>query len=170
MLIGLMGFLYWGFPNIHRVEAPKGKSPKTLATPLELGRLGALELQLQPVRDQSDELTIRRLALGVAHRVAKEALQGVQIAPVPGDLDGVANGTLHSAWRGAEVLGYLGIEHLGDGVACLTARWGLRRLVAFPLGLLLSLSSRISLLYGCDAIIVENEFEVKFQAYKHIKL
>ena len=54
-------------------------------------------------------------------------------------------------------------------LAPLRGAWGLRRFVAFPLGLLLSLSSRISLLYGCNAIIVEIEFEVKFQAYKHIK-
>ena len=95
MLIGLTGFLYWGFPNIHRVEAPKGKSPKTLATPLELGRLGALELKLELVRNQGDELTIRRLSLGIAHRIPKEPLQGIQIAPIPGYLDGVADRPLH---------------------------------------------------------------------------
>ena len=133
-------------------------------------RLGTFQLKLELVRNQGDELTIGGFAFGVAHGVAEEALQGIQIAPVPGDFNSMADGTLHPAGGGAEVLGHLRIEHLGDGVACLTARWGLRRLVAFPLGLLLSLSSRISLLYGCDAIIVENEFEVKFQAYKHIKL
>ena len=125
---------------------------------------------MQLVRDQGDELRIGGLALGVGNRVAEEAVQGVQVAPVPGDFNGVADGPLHPTGGSAEGFRHLGIENLGDGVACLTARWGLRRLVAFPLGLLLSLSSRISLLYGCDAIIVENEFEVKFQAYKHIKL
>ena len=133
-------------------------------------RLGTLELKLELVRNQGDEFRIGGLALGVADGVAEEPLQSVQIAPIPGDFNGVADGPLHPAGCGAKVFGYLRIENLGDGVACLTARWGLRRLVAFPLGLLLSLSSRISLLYGCDAIIVENEFEVKFQAYKHIKL
>lgn len=59
MLIGLTGFLYWGFPKIHRVEAPKGKSPKTLATPLELGRLGGFELKLELVCNEGDELRIR---------------------------------------------------------------------------------------------------------------
>ena len=70
MLIGLTGFLYWGFRGIHRVEAPKGKNPKTLATPLELRRFGGFELKLELVRNQGDELRIRGLALGVAHGVA----------------------------------------------------------------------------------------------------
>ena len=87
-------------------------------------RLGALKLQLQLVRNQGDELRIGGLALGVGHRVAEESLQGIQIAPVPGDLDGMANGPLYTGRRGAKVLGHLRIEHLGDGVACLTARWG----------------------------------------------
>ena len=89
-----------------------------------LRRLGALELQLQPVRDQSDELRIGGLSLGIAHCVAEEALQGVQVAPVPGDLDGVANGPLHSRWGGLEGLCHLGVEDLGDGVGVLSARLG----------------------------------------------
>ena len=88
----------------------------------ELGRLGALELKLQFVRNQSDKLRIGGLALGVGHRVAEESLQGIQIAPVPGDLDGMANGPLHSTWRGAEGFCDLRVQYLGDGVACLTAR------------------------------------------------
>ena len=62
---------------------------------LILGRLGALELQLKPVCNQCDKLTIGGLPLGIAHGIAKEALQGVQVSPVPGDLDGVANGPLY---------------------------------------------------------------------------
>ena len=87
-------------------------------------RLGALELKLQFVRDEGDELRIGGLALGIGHGVAEEPLERIQIAPVPGDFDGVADGPLHPAGGGAEVLGHLGVEHLGDGVACLTARWG----------------------------------------------
>ena len=90
----------------------------------ELGRLGALELKLQFVGDKRNKLRIGGLSLGVTHGVAKEALQGVQIAPIPGNLDGVADGPLHSRRGGAEGLGHLWIQHLGDGVACLTARWG----------------------------------------------
>ena len=43
-------------------------------------------------------------------------MQGVEIAPVPGDLDGVANGPLYPAWGGLEGFGHLGVEDLGDGV------------------------------------------------------
>ena len=71
---------------------------------------------MQPVRDQGDKLTVGGLALGVAHGVAKEALQGVEIAPVPGYLDGVANGPLYPGRGGLEGFGHLGVENLGDGV------------------------------------------------------
>lgn len=82
---------------------------------------------MQFVSDQGDELGIGGLALGVADGVAEEALQGIQIAPIPCHLDGVANGPFYSTGRGAEGFGHLGVEDLGDGVACLTARWGLPR-------------------------------------------
>ena len=62
---------------------------------LILGGLGGFELQLKPVRNQCNKLTIRRLPLGIAHRIAEEALQGVQISPIPGDLDGVADGPFY---------------------------------------------------------------------------
>ena len=83
---------------------------------LILRRFRALELQLELVRDQGNKLTIGGLSLGVTHGVAKEALQGVQIAPIPGNLDGVADGPLHSRRGGAEGLGNLGVKDLGDGV------------------------------------------------------
>lgn len=92
------------------------KSPKTLATQLELGRLGGFELQLQLVRNQGDELRIGGLALGVGYRIAEEALEGVQIAPIPGDFNGVADGPLHSGRRGLEGLGHLGIQDFCNGV------------------------------------------------------
>ena len=79
---------------------------------------------MQLVRNQGDELTIGGLSFGIGHRIAEEALQGVQVSPIPGHLDGVANGSLHSGWGGAEGLGYLRVEHLGDGVGVLTARLG----------------------------------------------
>ena len=62
---------------------------------LILGGLGGFELQLKSICDQGNKLTIRGLSLGVAHRVAKEALQGVQVSPVPGHLDGVADGPFY---------------------------------------------------------------------------
>ena len=93
------------------------ETPKRLGNPSILRRLGGLELQLKPIRNQRNKLTIRRLPLGIAHRVAKEALQGIQVSPVPGYLDGVANGTLHPAGGRPEGFCYLGIQHLRDGVA-----------------------------------------------------
>ena len=89
-----------------------------------LCRLGGFELELELISDKRNELTIGGLALGVGYRIAEESLQGVQIPSVPGNLNGVPDGPFHSAGRGAEILGHLGVEHLGDGVACLTARWG----------------------------------------------
>ena len=43
------------------------------------------------VRDHRDALRIRGLSLHVADRVAEDALERLDIAAVPGDLDGVAD-------------------------------------------------------------------------------
>ena len=93
------------------------ETPKRLGNPSILRRLGALELQLKPICNEGDKLTIRRLPLGIAHRIPKEPLQGIQIAPIPGYLDGVANRPLHPAGGRAEGFRHLGIEYLRDGVA-----------------------------------------------------
>ena len=77
-----------------------------------LGRLGGFQLELQAVGNQGDELTVGGLSLGIADGVAEEALQGVQVAPVPGYLDGVADGPLYPAGSGLEGFGYLGVEDL----------------------------------------------------------
>ena len=50
-----------------------------------------LLLEAQVVRDHGDELAVRGLALDVRHRVAEELLQHLDVAPVPGHLDGVAD-------------------------------------------------------------------------------
>jgi len=85
--------------------------------PSILRRLGALELELQAVGNQGDEFRIGGLPFGIAHGIPKEPLQGIQIAPIPGYLDGVADGTLHPAGGRPEGFRYLGIEYLRDGVA-----------------------------------------------------
>ena len=77
-----------------------------------LGRLGSFQLELQAVSNQGDELTVGGLPLGIADGVAEEALQGVQVSPVPGYLDGVADGPLYPAGGGLEGFGYLGVEDL----------------------------------------------------------
>ena len=81
-----------------------------------MGRLGTLELKLELVRNQGDELRIGWLSLGVADGVAEEPLQRVQIAPVPGNFDGVTDGTLHSAGGCPKGFRYLGIEDFRNGV------------------------------------------------------
>ena len=60
-----------------------------------MGSFGAFQLQLKLVSNKSDELTIGGLPLGVTDGVAEEALQGVQVSPVPGYLDGVADGPFY---------------------------------------------------------------------------
>ena len=136
-----------------------------------LRRLGALELQLQPVRNQGDKLTVRGLALGVAHRVAKEALQGVEIAPVPGDLDGVANGPLYPGRRGLEGFGHLGVDDLGDGVRGLSAHAGgfqeRRNRKGFIAFFIVPYSTALR---AVVSIIAYSNFIVKLQPNKHSKL
>ena len=43
------------------------------------------------VSDHRDKFAVRRLSLDAAHGVAKVSLQGLDVAAVPGDLDGVAD-------------------------------------------------------------------------------
>lgn len=51
---------------------------------LEMGGIRTLELELKLVRNEGDEFGIGGFSLGVADGVAKESLEGIQIAPVPG--------------------------------------------------------------------------------------
>ena len=51
----------WLLSFIHWFACPSPKIPKPLATPLELGRLGGFELELQFVRNQGDELRIEEM-------------------------------------------------------------------------------------------------------------
>ena len=95
---------------------PPRRNGRSVQLQLEIAHLGALKLKLELVRNQGDEFRIGGLALGVAHRVAEEPLEGVQIAPVPGDLDGVADGSFHPAGGGLEGLCHLGIEDFRDGI------------------------------------------------------
>lgn len=99
------------FSGVHGVHGATIKNPKPVAPQSELGHVLSLELKLQFVSNQGDELRIGGLALGIGHCVAKEFLQGVQVAPVPRDFNGVADGPLHSGRRGTEVLGHLGVEN-----------------------------------------------------------
>ena len=138
---------------------------------LILRRLGGLELQLKPIRNQRNKLTIRGLALGVAHGVAKEALQGVEIAPVPGDLDGVADGPFYPARCCLEGLRHLGVQDLRDGVRGLSAHAGgfqeRRKRKGFIAFFIVPYSTALR---GVASIIAYSNFIVKFQPNKHLKM
>ena len=109
LFLQLRSFIHWS-------ACPSAKSPKTLATQSELRRLGGFKLQLQFIRNQGDELRIGGLSFGVGYCVAEEPLQGIQVAPVPGYLDGVADGAFDTGWGGSKGFGHLGVEYFGDGV------------------------------------------------------
>ena len=61
--------------------------------------------QTQAVGDHGYELGIRRLALDVRHGVAEKLLQNLNVAPVPCDLDRMADRTLHTGGRRVEFEG-----------------------------------------------------------------
>ena len=136
-----------------------------------LGRLGGFQLELQAVGNQGDELTIRRLPLGIAHGIPKEPLQGIQIPPIPGYLDGVADGTLHPAGGRSEGFCYLGIQDLRDGVRGLSAHAGgfqeRRNRKGFIAFFIVPYSTALR---GVASIIAYSNFIVKFQPNKHLKL
>ena len=133
---------------------------------------------MQLVRNQGDELRVGGLSFGVAHRIAEEALQGIQISPIPGDFNGVANGPLHSAGGGLEGFRHLGVEDLGDGIGGLAAR-----LESLLDGVCeISLNNKfcgciycfISCPYHCWFVglipmITKSNFLVKFEGNKHMK-
>ena len=83
---------------------------------LEIRHFAGLQLQLELVGNQSYKLRIGGLSLGIADGVAEKPLQGVQVPSVPGHFNGVADGPFDTGWGGAEGFGYLGVEHLGDGI------------------------------------------------------
>ena len=60
---------------------------------------GVLAFETEIVSDHGDKLRIRGLALDAAHGVAEELLQGLHVAAVPGDLDGIrASALLGRGW------------------------------------------------------------------------
>ena len=67
------------------------------------------QLQLELVRNECDKLRIRGFSFGVADGVSEKALQSIQITPIPGNLDCVADGSLHPGGGGLKCLCHLGI-------------------------------------------------------------
>ena len=83
---------------------------------LKIPNFRRLQLKLELVCDKRNKFGIGGFAFGIGYRVAEEALEGVQVAAVPGYFDGVADGPLDAAGGGLECFGYLGVQYLGDGV------------------------------------------------------
>ena len=149
---------------VHGIFAAHPQSRKPVAAQSEIGNLGRLQLKLQFVSDKGDEFRVCGFSLGITDSIAEKSLECIQITTIPGYFDGVANGSFHPAGGGLECFRHLGVEHLGDGVGvpcgppgslagC--SRRTLQRLNANVDDLLLSLSSRSTLLYGFENMIAK---------------
>ena len=135
-------------------------------------------MKLQFVSNQGNKLGIGGFPLGIAHGIAKEPLEGIEIPSVPGDLNGMADGPLHSGRSGLECFRHLGVQYLGDGIGvpygppgglagCSRTILRIQRLNVADL--LLSLSSRSLLLYGFENMIAKNNRQIKRETYKHLR-
>ena len=63
-----------------------------------------------------DELTVCGFSPQIVDGVTEVAVEGIHVSPVPCNLDGMADGTLHPAGGGAVFLGDFRVEALGHGV------------------------------------------------------
>ena len=63
-----------------------------------------------------DELRVGGFSPQVMDGIAKVAIEGIHISPVPCHLDGVADSALHAAGGGAVFLGDFRVQALGHGV------------------------------------------------------
>ena len=95
--------------TVHGVSDHHSKSRKPVAAQSEIGNLRRLQLKLQFVSDKGDKFGIGGFPLGIAHGIAKEPLEGIEIPSVPGDLNGMADGSFDSAGCGLEGLCHLGV-------------------------------------------------------------
>ena len=73
---------------------------------------------IQPhfVSDHRDELTVGGLAAQVMDGIAKVAVEGIHVSPIPCHLDGVADGAFHPAGGSAVFLGDFRVQALGHSV------------------------------------------------------
>ena len=63
-----------------------------------------------------NKLGICGFSLDIGHRIAKIALQHLDVAAIPRDLDGVPDRPLHARRRGVIALGDRRVQHLRDRV------------------------------------------------------
>ena len=144
----------------------------------EIGNPRSFQLQLELVCDEGDEFGIRGFSLGIGNSIPKESLKGIQVASVPGYFDGVPDSTLYSGRGGLEGLGHLGVQYFRDGIGvpygppgslagCSRISLQIKSLNVGDL--LLSLSSRLLLLYGFENMIAKPNRKVKREPNKHFK-
>ena len=101
--------------------------------------LPKLIFQPQVVSYHGNKLTIGGLSAVVLYCVAKVAVQGIHVPSVPRHLNGVTDGTLHTAGRGGVFLCHRRVEDFGhrvDDVAVLDGEQngGAEVLVALDVG------------------------------------
>ena len=89
-----------------------------MSAPVYIGCLSHPLPLIQPhlIGDHCDELRVCGFAAQVMDGIAEIAIEGVHIAPVPCNLDGVADGALHAAGGGTVFLGDFRVQALGHSV------------------------------------------------------
>ena len=77
---------------------------------------GLIQLILQPqiIRDHGDKLRVGWFSSIILNSIAEIRIERIHVAPVPGHLDGVADGTLHAACGGLVFLRHAGVENLAN--------------------------------------------------------
>ncbi len=88
---------------------PVSVFPACLSHPLPL-------IQPHLIGNHRDELRVGRFPSQVMDGIAKVAVEGVYVSPVPRHLDGVADGAFHPAGGSAVFLGNLRVQALGHSV------------------------------------------------------
>ena len=89
-----------------------------MSAPVYIGCLPHPLPFIQPhlVSYHCDELAVRRFSPQVMDGIAKVAIEGIHISPVPCHLDGVADGALYAAGGGTVFLGDFRVQALCHGV------------------------------------------------------
>ena len=75
-----------------------------------------LIFEAEIIRDHRNKLAIRGLSSIILNGISKITVQRIHVAPIPRDLDGVADGSFDSRRCGLVFLGNGGVEDFGDAV------------------------------------------------------
>ena len=145
---------------------------------LEIYGLSAVQRKLEFASNQRDKFRIRGFSLGIADGIAEKSLQCIQVASVPGDFNGMSDCPLHTAGCGLECFRHLGVQNFRDGIGVpygppgglVGCSWRTLRIQRLNVAdLLLSLSSRLLLLYGFENMIAKPNSKVKREPNEHFR-